>query len=90
MLRATQVNLDARPLDRFAPYMPEQQWQAFLSVVEAARQSMEGRSFWNVSSTARGGGVAEMLPSARPGTARRWAPSSTRSTAACWRTTRTS
>ena len=63
MLRATQVNLDARPLDRFAPYMPEQQWQAFLSVVEAARQRMEGRSFWNVSSTARGGGVAEMLPS---------------------------
>ncbi|HET9451368.1 MAG TPA: glycosyltransferase [Aggregicoccus sp.] len=63
MLRATQVYVDARSLERFASHMPEPQWRTFQSVVEAARQSMEGRTFWNVSSTARGGGVAEMLPS---------------------------
>jgi trehalose synthase len=63
MLRATEIHVDARSLEPFAPQLPEAQWQNFQSVVEAARRRMEGRSFWNVSSTARGGGVAEMLPS---------------------------
>ena len=50
-------------LDRFAEVITSEQ-QASLERAEAkARRLLEGRVVWNVNSTARGGGVAEMLHS---------------------------
>jgi len=38
-------------------------WDEFRSFVERGRELLQGRTIWNVNSTAAGGGVAEMLRS---------------------------
>src|SRR5919197_4891337 len=47
--------------DRFEPILPAERYQELMAAVERARTLFEGRAVWNVNSTARGGGVAEML-----------------------------
>lgn len=59
------VPVPTHPLDRFKPLLGE----AFAEIEEVAawaRTGFAGRAIWHVSSTARGGGVAEMLNTLLP------------------------
>ncbi|MGH2718881.1 MAG: glycosyltransferase [Actinomycetota bacterium] len=49
-------------VDRFQSLLPDGRYRGFITRLEAARRVLEGRSLWNINSTAAGGGVAEMLP----------------------------
>jgi trehalose synthase len=59
------TTVEIAPLDpqRFEEVLSSEQFGAFLEAIETARTLFEGRTVWNVNSTARGGGVAEMLRS---------------------------
>lgn len=53
-----------------APLAPERfesvlgsEWERFAAAIESGRALFQGRTIWNVNSTAKGGGVAEMLRS---------------------------
>lgn len=50
-------------LDRFLDVIGDERFSLFEEKVESARRMLEGKVVWNVNSTARGGGVAEMLRS---------------------------
>ena len=50
-------------LDRFAEVLSEEQEAEFLRMAALARSLLADRTVWSVNSTARGGGVAEMLRS---------------------------
>jgi trehalose synthase len=59
------VQIPSFPIDRFEPLLGE----GYARVEETAaraREAFAGRAVWHVSSTARGGGVAEMLHSMLP------------------------
>src|SRR5512144_1949887 len=49
--------------ERFKQILDPQQGEALDRAIALARQAFAGRVIWNVNSTARGGGVAEMLHS---------------------------
>ena len=49
------------PLDRLAGVVGSERAALLAEVADGARRSLDGRVFWNISSTAQGGGVAEML-----------------------------
>lgn len=49
------------PLERLASLLPPVRVERLERYAAVARQLLDGRTVWNVSSTARGGGVAEML-----------------------------
>ena len=58
--------LKARPLgrfdlQRFQGVLSSSQFEDFMRRAREGRRLMRGRTLWNVNSTARGGGVAEML-----------------------------
>lgn len=57
--------LDVTPppqqLDRLTPFIGLERMQALAVVAAVARDTLHGRTLWNVNSTAAGGGVAEML-----------------------------
>jgi trehalose synthase len=57
--------VEIAPLDpkRFEEVLSSEQFSAFLEAIETARELFADRVVWNVNSTARGGGVAEMLRS---------------------------
>ncbi|HEY8494861.1 MAG TPA: glycosyltransferase, partial [Myxococcota bacterium] len=57
----TQVAVGTLPLDSFDSVLPEPAAQALHRAEEHGRVVLAGRVIWNVNSTARGGGVAEML-----------------------------
>ena len=59
----TEVHIAPEPLDRFLPILGEDQVRRAAQVAGIAREQMAGRVWWNVNSTAQGGGVAEMLSS---------------------------
>jgi trehalose synthase len=61
--RLTHVPLTTLPWERFADVVSPTQAEDLRRTVERARRVLAGRVVWNVSSTARGGGVAEMLHS---------------------------
>jgi trehalose synthase len=61
-----EVELGAAALDRFRAVLTEEQWDRFQRAAERARRDFEGRVIWNINSTARGGGVAELLSSLVP------------------------
>jgi trehalose synthase len=56
-------HVDVPPMDPhvFADAVSEEQYEAWLELIEHATRELEGRVIWNVNSTAKGGGVAEML-----------------------------
>ncbi|HEX6457029.1 MAG TPA: glycosyltransferase [Solirubrobacterales bacterium] len=59
------VPIPAEPIERYRSLLPDEYGQ----LEQAARWAKErfaGRAIWNISSTARGGGVAEMLRSLLP------------------------
>jgi trehalose synthase len=57
------VPVRARSLDPFADVLPVEHWRRVVEAVEVAGGVLAGRTVWNVNSTARGGGVAELLRS---------------------------
>jgi trehalose synthase len=46
---------------RFEEVMSAEAWAAFSEALARAEATFEGRTIWNVNSTSKGGGVAEML-----------------------------
>jgi hypothetical protein len=47
--------------ERFASVLSRGEYEALLGLVEQAARGLRGRVIWNVNSTAKGGGVVEML-----------------------------
>jgi len=62
---AAVTDVDIAPLrpERFATILASEAYLRFGEMIDAARRLLDGRTVWNVNSTARGGGVAEMLAS---------------------------
>jgi trehalose synthase len=63
MAELTHVPVGVFPHERFAGVLALEQYRRFEHAVKQARETFEGRVVWNVNSTAKGGGVAEMLRS---------------------------
>jgi trehalose synthase len=57
------VPIAAQSPARFQSVLTEAQWSDLLATIERARRMIDARVVWNVNSTARGGGVAELLQS---------------------------
>lgn len=56
-----QVSVAPVPLERLAPLLTPERVERLETYVAVAQRLLEGRTIWNINSTARGGGVAEML-----------------------------
>jgi trehalose synthase len=50
-------------LERFQTVLPADRYERFMASGDRARRLLAGRTVWHVNSTAKGGGVAEMLRS---------------------------
>jgi trehalose synthase len=59
------IQIPANPLERFKPMLGER-FAEIEQVAAWARENFAGRAIWHVSSTARGGGVAELLRALLP------------------------
>ena len=57
------VEVGALELERFGDVIGEERFARLREAAARGRSAFEGRRIWNVNSTARGGGVAEMLVS---------------------------
>jgi trehalose synthase len=57
------VDVHALPLQRFKEVIPADRYERFSEAAARAKALLEDRVVWNVNSTAKGGGVAEMLQS---------------------------
>ena len=57
------VHVGALPFERFRDVLAPEQWSRFEDAANQSREVFAGRVIWNVNSTPRGGGVAEMLRS---------------------------
>src|SRR3954467_8411977 len=57
------VPIGRLPFERFESVLPPERYAQFRDAVERSRRLFQGRAVWNINSTARGGGVAEMLVS---------------------------
>jgi len=73
-----EIELGSARLERFRRLVGEEVWSELQAVIGSLKDAMGGRVLWNVNSTARGGGVAEMLASLIPndrdaGVDERWA-----------------
>ncbi len=66
MPEVSEVEIAAVDPQRFASVLSEEQMTAMRAAIEAARVLLDGRTVWNVNSTAKGGGVAEMLAALLP------------------------
>ncbi|HEX4691659.1 MAG TPA: glycosyltransferase [Solirubrobacteraceae bacterium] len=78
MSALTIVDIGEHGLDRFAEVLSDEQYAQVRDAVGEAQELFEGRVIWHVNSTARGGGVAEMLTPLLPyacgsGVDARWA-----------------
>jgi trehalose synthase len=58
-----EVPIAAQSPARFQAVLTEAQWSDLLATIERARRMIDARVVWNINSTARGGGVAELLQS---------------------------
>ncbi len=63
MAALTSVPVSALPYERFAQVLGPDRFAQFREAADHGRTLLDGRVVWNVNSTARGGGVAEMLVS---------------------------
>jgi trehalose synthase len=66
MARPEFVQIAPQPLDRYRDLLGEAEFARVEQVAARARSEFEGRAIWHVSSTARGGGVAEILHALLP------------------------
>ena len=62
----THVDLERAEIKRFEPLLEAGQWRELVATMEHLARAMRGRALWNVNSTARGGGVVELLSSLIP------------------------
>jgi trehalose synthase len=60
-LSVWEVSVPVQALSKLEPLIGAVRYQELQNAAAAARASMTGRTIWNISSTAAGGGVAEML-----------------------------
>jgi trehalose synthase len=58
-----EVDVSSMEIDRFRSVLPPERFEALEHGAEEARELLDGRVVWNINSTARGGGVAELLQS---------------------------
>lgn len=77
MARPELVQISPQPIDRYRELLDDE-YPRVEAIAERARKRFAGRAIWHVSSTARGGGVAEILHSFLPyvrgaGVDTRWA-----------------
>src|SRR5450755_487531 len=63
MAALSQVSVGALNLERFGSVLPPGDYERLRRTMQRGREAFDGRVLWNVNSTARGGGVAEMLVS---------------------------
>jgi trehalose synthase len=56
-----EVEISAMSPERFRSVLPAERFEAFERGVREADELLDGRVVWNVNSTARGGGVVELL-----------------------------
>jgi trehalose synthase len=56
-----EVSVGTRDLERFAEVLDEERFAALQRTAQRGRELLGGQTIWSVNSTARGGGVAEML-----------------------------
>ncbi|MGH2703954.1 MAG: glycosyltransferase [Actinomycetota bacterium] len=63
MALLTEVPIGRLSPERFEGVLPPEKYQQFRRGMEATERLLHGRVVWSVNSTARGGGVAEMLRS---------------------------
>ena len=63
MAQLQEIKISPSSIDRFASLLGEERVQEAKAAAKAVGKKLEGRVIWNVNSTARGGGVAEMLRS---------------------------
>jgi trehalose synthase len=56
-----EVPVRPRSLDRFRAVLSPAHWEALEGAAEEGRRLLDGRVVWNVNSTAKGGGVVELL-----------------------------
>lgn len=59
----THIELSAHSTERFAAVLDPERYEELVSLIAHARTVLDGNVVWNVNSTARGGGVAELLHS---------------------------
>lgn len=59
----SEVKIFPMSIDRFRPVLGDEATDELLEQARTTAQAMQGRTMWNVNSTATGGGVAEMLQS---------------------------
>src|SRR2546427_12233613 len=76
--RIHEVELGSAPIERFRPLVSTQMWPELEGGLAGLKRRLDGHVLWNVNSTARGGGGAEMLGSLVPydrgaGIDERWA-----------------
>src|SRR5260370_2627760 len=64
--RVKAVDTGPAPLERYRALLGDDAWSAFEGSLNAFALKMRGRAVWNVNSTARGGGVAELLAARIP------------------------
>jgi trehalose synthase len=62
----SEVEIAAVDPQRFESVLGEEQMTALRAAMRRARGLLDGRTIWNVNSTAKGGGVAEMLAALLP------------------------
>src|SRR5215218_2982507 len=58
-----EVHIAPQPPSRFEDVLTDAQYGELVATIERARRVIGPRVIWNVNSTARGGGVAELLQS---------------------------
>ena len=61
MTGVEEVRVNPVPLHRLAPLLTPERVERLETYVAVGQRLLEGRTIWNINSTARGGGVAEML-----------------------------
>ncbi|MEA2443441.1 MAG: trehalose synthase, partial [Thermoleophilales bacterium] len=57
------MDIAPRDVERFRSVLPPAQFEQFRRAAEEGRELLQGRVVWNVNSTAKGGGVVELLRS---------------------------
>jgi trehalose synthase len=60
-LQPHEVRVPPLSLDRFKEILDADEWRDFEQGLKSAQRLLHGRVLWNVNSTAKGGGVAELL-----------------------------
>ena len=61
LLRPVEVRVPAQSIARFREVVGDEAFAGWRELIDAAAVALRGRVVWQINSTARGGGVAEML-----------------------------